>query len=172
MSEPMVSHDVIGFYLLSKEVAKHVKVVQSGQGADEIFAGYRWYPPLLEDEGNDSVEAYKRLFFDRDHEAYCGAVAERFALDDYTLNFVRNHFAAPGAARTIDRALRIDSTVMLVEDLVKRVDNMTMAWGLEGRVPFLDHEVVECAAAIPAELKTPRGGKYVAKQATRHLLPS
>ena len=40
MSEPMVSHDVIGFYLLAQEVAKHVKVVQSGQGADEVFGGY------------------------------------------------------------------------------------------------------------------------------------
>jgi asparagine synthase (glutamine-hydrolysing) len=46
MSEPMVSHDVVAFYLLSEEVAKHIKVVQSGQGADEIFAGYDWYPPL------------------------------------------------------------------------------------------------------------------------------
>ena len=46
MSEPMVSHDVVGFHLLSKEVARHVKVVQSGQGADEVFAGYDWYPPL------------------------------------------------------------------------------------------------------------------------------
>lgn len=172
MSEPMVSHDVIGFYLLSKEVSKHVKVVQSGQGADEVFAGYRWYPPLLADDSGDSLQAYRRLFFDRDHRAYCETVAERFARDDYTGEFVRDHFAAPGAARTIDRALRIDSTVMLVEDPVKRVDNMTMAWGLEGRVPFLDHEVVECAAAIPAELKTPQGGKFVAKEATRHLLPA
>ena len=46
MSEPMVSHDCVAFYLLSQEVAKHVKVVQSGQGADEVFAGYHWYPPL------------------------------------------------------------------------------------------------------------------------------
>ncbi len=44
MSEPMVSHDCVAFYLLSQEVAKHVKVVQSGQGADEVFAGYHWYP--------------------------------------------------------------------------------------------------------------------------------
>ncbi|MFT3927477.1 MAG: N-acetylglutaminylglutamine amidotransferase [Myxococcales bacterium] len=172
MSEPMVSHDVIGFYLLSREVSKHVKVVQSGQGADEIFAGYRWYPPLLAADGEDSVEAYRRLFFDRDHAAYREAVHPRFAGDDHTLRFVAEHFARPGAARTIDRALRIDSTVMLVEDPVKRVDNMTMAWGLEGRVPFLDHEVVECAAAIPAEFKTPHGGKHVVKQATRHLLPA
>ena len=46
MNEPMVSHDCVAFYLLSEEVAKSVKVVQSGQGADEVFAGYSWYPPL------------------------------------------------------------------------------------------------------------------------------
>jgi len=39
--EPMVSHDAFAFFLLSEEVAKHVKVVQSGQGADEIFGGYQ-----------------------------------------------------------------------------------------------------------------------------------
>src|SRR5580658_6660851 len=46
MSEPMISHDAVAFFLLSEEVSKHVKVVQSGQGADEVFAGYDWYPPL------------------------------------------------------------------------------------------------------------------------------
>ncbi|MDX1513697.1 MAG: N-acetylglutaminylglutamine amidotransferase, partial [Gammaproteobacteria bacterium] len=44
MSEPMVSHDAVGFYLLSKRVSEDIKVVQSGQGADEVFAGYHWYP--------------------------------------------------------------------------------------------------------------------------------
>jgi asparagine synthase (glutamine-hydrolysing) len=48
---------------------------------------------------------------------------------------------------------------MLVDDPVKRVDNMTMAWGLEARVPFLDHELVELAARIPPELKLAQGGK-------------
>jgi asparagine synthase (glutamine-hydrolysing) len=172
MSEPMVSHDVIGFYLLSEEVRKHVKVVQSGQGADEIFAGYRWYPPLLESRAKDSVEPYRALFFDRDHAAYGEAVAADFLGEDHTLAFVREHFGRPGAERTIDRALRLDSTVMLVEDPVKRVDNMTMAFGLEGRVPFLDHEVVECAASVPAEYKTSHGGKHVLKEAARRLLPA
>src|SRR3546814_5935386 len=46
MAEPMVSYDNVGFYLLSREVAKHIKVVQSGQGADEVFGGYHWYPPM------------------------------------------------------------------------------------------------------------------------------
>ena len=46
MSEPMVSHDCVAFYLLSEEVSHSVKVVQSGQGADEVLGGYDWYPPL------------------------------------------------------------------------------------------------------------------------------
>ena len=46
MAEPMVSHDVVAFDLLSERVSQTIKVVQSGQGADEVFAGYHWYPPL------------------------------------------------------------------------------------------------------------------------------
>ena len=46
MSEPMVSHDCVAFYLLSEDVSHSVKVVQSGQGADEVLGGYDWYPPL------------------------------------------------------------------------------------------------------------------------------
>jgi asparagine synthase (glutamine-hydrolysing) len=72
----------------------------------------------------------------------------------------------------VDRALRIDTTVMLVDDPVKRVDNMTMAFGLEARVPFLDHEVVELAARIPADLKLRSGGKHVLKEAARRVIPS
>ena len=60
---------------------------------------------------------------------------------------------------------------MMVDDPVKRVDNMAMAWGLETRVPFLDHEVVELAARIPAELKVRDGGKYILKEASRGLVP-
>lgn len=66
MSEPMVSYDNVRFYLLAQAVSKHIKVVQSGQGADEVFAGYHWYPPLA---ASDDVAAdYARVFFDRSHE--------------------------------------------------------------------------------------------------------
>ena len=61
---------------------------------------------------------------------------------------------------------------MLVDDPVKRVDNMTMAWGLEGRVPFLDHELVELAATCPPELKIAHGGKGVLKEAARRVIPA
>ena len=59
----------------------------------------------------------------------------------------------------------------MVDDPVKRVDNMAMASGLETRVPFLDHDVVELAARIPAELKVRGGGKYILKEASRGLVP-
>ncbi len=170
MSEPMVSHDAIGFYLLSQEVKQHVKVVQSGQGADEVFAGYHWYPPML--DSSDAVGDYARLFFDRDQVEYEAAVTPEFAEQDHSGRFVREHFRSPGAIRPIDQVLRIDQTVMLVDDPVKRVDNMTMAWGLEARVPFLDHEVVELAARMPAEHKAGNGGKHILKEAARSIIPA
>ena len=92
MSEPMVSHDVIGFYLLSQEVSKHVKVVQSGQGADEVFAGYHWYPPLR--ESSDPLADYAEVFFDRDHSEFAEAVHPRFVSDDFSRAFVAQHFSA------------------------------------------------------------------------------
>ena len=91
---------------------------------------------------------------------------------DPSEQFVTEHFARAGAATGVDRALRLDTTVMLVDDPVKRVDNMTMAWGLEGRVPFLDHELVELAATCPPELKTAHQGKGVLKEAARRVIPA
>ncbi|HUF87151.1 MAG TPA: asparagine synthase-related protein, partial [Thermohalobaculum sp.] len=55
---------------------------------------------------------------------------------------------------------------------VKRVDNHTMAWGLEARVPFLDHELVELAARMPPEHKLAHGGKGVLREAARKVIPS
>ncbi|WP_029008080.1 N-acetylglutaminylglutamine amidotransferase [Azospirillum halopraeferens] len=170
MAEPMVSHDNIGFFLLSQEVAKHVKVVQSGQGADEVFGGYHWYPPML--DSRDPVADYARVFFDRDHAEMAGALDPRFVGEDHARAFVEEAFARPGADRPVDKALRLDTTVMLVDDPVKRVDNMTMAAGLEARVPFLDHELVELAARVPAELKIAGGGKHVLKEAARRVIPA
>jgi asparagine synthase (glutamine-hydrolysing) len=173
MSEPMISHDAVAFYLLSEQVAKHVKVVQSGQGADEVFAGYDWYPPLADVPRQDALRAYADAFFDRPRSLLAEIIAPDYLVpDDVSRRFVNEHFAQPGAETTLDAALRIDSTIMLVDDPVKRVDNMTMAWGLEARVPFLDHELVELAAACPPELKLAQGGKGVLKDAARKLVPS
>ena len=172
MSEPMVSHDCIAFNLLSEDVSKQVKVVQSGQGADEILAGYSWYPPLAGVPRGRAADAYATEFFDRPHEELARQLApEWLAGEDVSREFVAASFGRPGADTAVDAALRIDSEVMLVDDPVKRVDNMTMAYGLEARVPFLDHEFVELAAACPPELKLAHGGKGVLKEAARGVLP-
>jgi len=185
MSEPMVSHDAVAFYLLSQEVAKHVKVVQSGQGADEVFAGYHWYPPmqaLTDDLGPDAsreqlvsqaVDRYQAAFFDRPHDEMAELLRPEHRIEeDVSRAFVEQHFARPGAETATDMALRLDSQIMLVDDPVKRVDNMTMASGLEARVPFLDHEVLGIAARIPPELKLAQEGKGVLKEAARRVIPS
>jgi asparagine synthase (glutamine-hydrolysing) len=173
MAEPMVSHDCVAFYLLSQAVAKHSKVVQSGQGADEVFGGYHWYPPLMEvTDAAEGVDAYRKVFFDRTHQEILELVGPAYAPEDASGKYLEAHFSQPGASTAVDRALRLDTTVMLVDDPVKRVDNMTMSFGLEARVPFLDHELVELAARIPARHKIAQGGKHVLKEAARSILPA
>ncbi|MGY1606120.1 MULTISPECIES: N-acetylglutaminylglutamine amidotransferase [unclassified Geodermatophilus] len=172
MAEPMVSHDVVAFDLLSERVSQSIRVVQSGQGADEVFAGYHWYPPLADVGREEAVERYAAAFFDRGADDMRALVGERYALDgDPSLDFVRDHMSRAGAQTAVDAALRLDSEVMLVDDPVKRVDNMSMAWGLEARVPFLDHDLVELAAACPPELKLADGGKGVLKALGRRIIP-
>jgi asparagine synthase (glutamine-hydrolysing) len=122
-------------------------------------------------DSTDPAADYARVFMDRDHEEYRRAVNPALADGSYAREYIEEHFAQPGAERAVDKALRLDSTVMLVDDPVKRVDNMTMAWGLEARVPFLDHELVELAARVPAELKVAHGGKGVLKEAARKVIP-
>lgn len=172
MSEPMVSHDCVAFWLLSQEVARHVKVVQSGQGADEILGGYHWYPPLAGVDRERALETYAKAFFDRDAAGLARVLNPAWLADgDPAREFVAAHLARPGAQTAVDAGLRIDTQVMLTDDPVKRVDNMTMAHGLEARVPFLDHEFVELAASCPPELKLAQGGKGVLKEIGRRVLP-
>ncbi|TDC00325.1 N-acetylglutaminylglutamine amidotransferase [Micromonospora fluostatini] len=172
MAEPMVSHDCVAFYLLSQEVAKHVKVVQSGQGADEILGGYHWYPPLASVDRDAALATYARAFFDRDAAGLARVLDPAWLADgDPAREFVAAHLGRAGADTAVDAGLRLDTQIMLTDDPVKRVDNMTMAHGLEARVPFLDHEFVELAATCPPELKLAQGGKGVLKEIGRRVLP-
>ncbi|GAB2602475.1 N-acetylglutaminylglutamine amidotransferase [Streptomyces capparidis] len=172
MSEPMMSHDVVAFHLLAEQVSKEVKVVQSGQGADEVLAGYHWYPDIAAAPRERAADAYLDTYSDRSHADLARVLRPDMLVDrDTSAELVRAHMAEPGAATTLDATLRLDTHVMLPDDPVKRVDNMTMDWGLEARVPFLDHELVELAAACPPELKLADGGKGVLKAAGRRVLP-
>jgi len=170
MNEPMVGQDAVAFYLLAEQVSQHVKVVQSGQGADEVFAGYFWYPQMNEAQGTD-LERFAPRYFDRDDAEFQGMVTPPYRGADHTGRLVSERLAAIKGDEYIDRVLAFDVTTLIVDDPVKRVDNMTMAWGLEARVPFLDHELVELAMQIPPALKMADGGKGILKKVARGMIP-
>ena len=170
MAEPMFGQDAIGFYLLSEKVSEHVKVVQSGQGADEVFGGYFWYPQMQQAKGS-ALERFSTYYFDRDHKEMAEMLTPEYISKDFTSELMKELLEAPKADEFIDAVLRADTTTLIVDDPVKRVDNMTMAWGLEARVPFLDHELVELAARMPSDLKLRDGGKYALKKISRGRVP-
>ncbi|MDD5247757.1 MAG: N-acetylglutaminylglutamine amidotransferase [Rhodocyclaceae bacterium] len=171
MAEPMASQDVVAFYLLSEQVSHTVKVVQSGQGADEVFGGYFWHQGMHAAGGEAPLERFRSRYFDRDHDEFEAMVEPRFRGGDASSALLAERLAAPFADEFIDQVLRAEATLLVTDDPVKRVDNMTMAWGLEARVPFLDHHLVELAATMPPALKLASGGKHVLKHIARGLLP-
>jgi len=171
MSEPMFAQDAVAFYLLSEQVSKTVKVVQSGQGADEVFGGYFWYPKMVAESTGSALDRFRRHYFDRDHDEFLEMAMPAYHGFDYTAETVAAHLAEPFADEFIDQVLRMDTTMLITDDPVKRVDNMTMAWGLEARVPFLDHQLVELAASMPPELKLGSEGKHVLKTIARGRVP-
>ena len=173
MAEPMFGQDAVAFYLLAEQVSREIKVVQSGQGADEVFGGYFWYPRMMAESDGTPLERFAKHYFDRDHAEYQRLIGADYVGtgDDYTSALIAERLAEPNADSLMDAVLRLDVTTLIVDDPVKRVDNMTMAWGLEARVPFLDHQLVELAARCPPELKLRDGGKYPLKALARGLLP-
>jgi asparagine synthase (glutamine-hydrolysing) len=170
MSEPMPSYDVTAFYLLGEKVSEHVKVVLAGQGADEVFGGYFWYPRMDAASGTP-LQRFSQHYFDREHEEYLAMVTPGYHVADVTSAWVASELAKPQADEFLDEVFRLDVTALMVDDPVKRVDNMTMAWGLEARVPFLDHELVELAAHMPPSLKLKEGGKFPLKAIARGVIP-
>jgi asparagine synthase (glutamine-hydrolysing) len=128
---------------------------------------------MAAEQGSD-LQRFARHYFDRSHEEFLETVSEAYRGEDHTSKLVAELLAEPGADDYLDKVLRMDTTTLIVDDPVKRVDNMTMAWGLEARVPFLDHELVELAMSMPPSMKLGPDGndhKYVLKRIARGLIP-
>lgn len=174
MSEPMTSHDNIGFYMLSGEVSKHVKVALSGQGADELFAGYHWFHNMPQGEMNNAELAQSLHFFLADHtyEEYLSATKEDYHLGNYGLRFLEDLCEYNQSPYAVDALLTYEASFALTNGPLCRVDNMTMASSLEARVPFLDELVVNTALEIPLEYHLKENGKHILKEISRRVLPS
>ncbi|WIB76133.1 N-acetylglutaminylglutamine amidotransferase [Curtobacterium sp. MCPF17_002] len=172
MTEPMATQDVAAFHVLSQRVAESRRVVQSGQGADEVFAGYAYHRPAVDVPRGRAADVFARSFVDPAASSHALLEPGLLPATDVSHVFLQDSLGAAGAETALDAVLRFDTHVLMVDDPVKRVDSMTMAAGLEARVPFLDQDLVALAAACPPELKAADGGKGVLKAIGRRLLPA
>jgi asparagine synthase (glutamine-hydrolysing) len=213
--EPIAHPSSVPLYFVSELARKHVKVVLTGEGSDELLAGYAKYPIALVNwraGGAYSVVPHpvrawiadtvvprlpkqmrryasrsfvsmertpEAMFFD--NFAAIGLARQRTLLSPRFAGATpheaygpsRQYFDAPnGHSTTLDRLLYADLKTYLVELLMKQ-DQMSMAASIESRVPFLDHKLVEFAAALPPRLKL-RGftTKWILRQAVRSILPA
>ena len=213
--EPIAHPSSIPLYFVSSLAREHVKVVLTGEGSDELLAGYGKYPRALmnwraaaaysavpepvRDWVATSVlprlprraaryatrsflsmpRTPEAMFFDnfaaigisRQRTLLAPGVAARVTAER-AYGASRAYFDAPnGRSTTLDRLLYADLKTYLVELLMKQ-DQMSMAASIESRVPFLDHKLVEFAAALPTRMKL-RGfrTKWILREAVRGILP-
>jgi asparagine synthase (glutamine-hydrolysing) len=198
LDEPVADRAALPTYFLSRLAASRVKVVLTGEGSDELFAGYPRYRleqlarrfhrlPLANQRrlweallpmvpGRARAKLAKLLLSPGDAGRRREAWVANFA-PDRRATLLKPYLHAEVAPPQPDDAgleaqLRLDLRTWLVDNVLMKCDKMTMAASLEARVPFLDHEVVDWAAALPAEAKLHGGeGKAVVKRAALSLLP-
>ena len=188
--EPFGDSSAIPMYYLAQMTSPSVKVALNGDGGDESFAGYLRYA------GSRLVRAYRKLpaqllralgletpprlyaramtiFPDAlKAEVLTADVRARLRRQD-SLDDMLQYFQRQPAAPFTDQMLRSDVMTYLPGDLLVKTDRMTMAHGLEGRSPFLDHKLMEFAATLPPQCKL-RGGrlKVLLKKAAQPWVPA
>jgi asparagine synthase (glutamine-hydrolysing) len=208
LDEPFGDPSAIPTYMVSKLAAEHVTVVLSGDGGDELFAGYDRYikerkerklmnipSPIRQAAslaGSVMPEGMKGRNFLR-HLAYDGA-DRYFDANILFREFEKASLFEPGAYKVIHKEdprgvwrafldngkthwlstlQYMDIKNYLPNDILTKVDRMSMAHSIEARVPLLDHKLVEFAATIPPELKLKRKTtKYIFKKALEGILPN
>jgi len=189
-SEPFGDSSAVPTVAVFREVAKHVKVVLTGDGGDELFAGYgqyrrlAWLPhfpgaqlldrlPSVVPRARSVRRAGRAIGADggRRHRALIEVFSprERRAL----LGRVHEPVAARFLPSDVDSGLAFDLDVYLPDDLLVKVDSGAMRWSLEARAPFLDAPVGEFAIPFPSQAKQDRDvGKLLLKRSVAELLPA
>lgn len=166
-------------YRLFQEVRKHSTVALSGESADEVFGGYRWFhdPAAINADTFPWLTSVTGKYFDGKTLFDAGLLRQLdmpgFLRDSYSEAIAETPILS--TENQVERRMRQMSYLNLtrfVQTLLDRKDRMSMAVGLEVRVPFCDHRLVEYAFNIPWEMKAFDGReKSVLRAATRDLLP-
>jgi asparagine synthase (glutamine-hydrolysing) len=166
MDDPAADYAVLPTYLLAQEAGRRVKVVLSGEGGDELFAGYGRYRSALRSRWFGGRQMRRRGLLDglgilRDPSGW------RQGMED-----AEKRIAAEGGSR-LQQAQALDCADWLPNDLLLKVDRCLMAHGVEGRTPFLDPKVAELALRLPDGLKIRNGvGKYILRKWLARALPA
>lgn len=189
MDEPVSNHIQGATMLLAKLSKPEVAVVLGGDGGDELFGGYDryyyaqlldridWLPQFLKIGRIKKAQTKKGVERFLSFMAQKEAVVAEFLRPDYNDANASSDAYAPLFKAPIDDfpndMMRADVQSWLVDESLVRTDKMTMAAGLEERVPILDHRLVELALQIPSKWKlgTRAQGKVIFKEAIKDLLP-
>ncbi|MGQ0502924.1 MAG: asparagine synthase (glutamine-hydrolyzing) [Panacagrimonas sp.] len=163
---------------LAEAAGRELKVVFSGEGGDEAFAGYGRYRPTwaerrfkaLRYPGSGGFRARGELDSDWVRRLFRPALAE--ALARHRDPYVAAWSETPASWSDLQRRQYTDLATNLPDDLLVKADRMLMAFGVEGRVPFLDHRVVEFGLSLPDALKVRKdAGKVFLKRWAEGFLP-
>lgn len=204
LDEPFADSSAFAYYHLSEFAKKHVTVALSGDGADELFGGYRKHRAELQIRNGSwlkktGIHAASSLFkiipssrsgkigdlsrkikkfssgFNMSpaerYENWCSWISPdvRKKMLMSTLVFDQNTTTKIGS---LNDFLLTDQQFVLPNDMLKKVDQMSMAHALEVRVPFLDHTVVEFANSLPETFKlNEKTGKIILRESFRNRLP-
>lgn len=163
-------------YHTAEMISRHVKVVLSGVGGDELFAGYPWrYEPILNLNESDFDQAYYQLWIrfltdEQKRELFTDELNN--SLGGFsTFDSFREASRGAEGADPLHRALYFDFKTFL-NGLLLVDDKLSMAHSVEARVPFLDNELVDYVTRIPAEFKLrPNESKVILREAMRGLVP-
>lgn len=195
--EPVADPSALGLYFLAREASKEVKVVLSGEGADELFGGYNiylepfarkkisWLPKSLLDffikQGPEfRGKNYMRRASRKLEDWYIGnasifnkeEVGKLWKAGSQESMSLDGLYAEIGDLSDSSKMQYIDINTWLIGDILAKADKMTMAHSLELRVPFLDKEVALLAQTLPDRFKW-RGTttKYLLREAFKKVLP-
>jgi len=168
LDEPIADPACFPLYRLCEELKRHVTVVLSGEGGDELFAGYPQYVSTL----NSNINCL---------ESFNVFMKQSYYYLNYS-NFMRNHNKLANVFRhkkyfdencLLNGMLCYDLKTWVPEDLMMKADKIMMAHSLEGRFPFLDKRIIELVHKIPPEYKLNSDGitKWILKQTFSPYLP-
>lgn len=178
MDEPMADYAVLPTYVMSRFAAQNVKVVLSGEGADELFGGYKRYSiysildRLPMGHMFDSRLPRPNVFKQKDRKKLLSPgifIKQGLLPQEQQLHVDKKYFAMAGHLNSI---LYTDQRNWLVDDLLMKVDKMGMLASLEARIPFLDHHLVEYIATINGQMKVRgKNKKILLRQVAAKRLP-